>query len=162
MTEIVTFLTFREGAEHAARFYCDIFPGSKIRDTSRYPDVSVASTPGSVMVVEIELFGRRYVLLNGGEHFKFNDGISLMVPCDTQAEIDRYWDALLADGGKPVACGWLTDKFGVSWQVCPRDIGALYAADPKDPARPKRVMEAMMKMVKMDLATLQKAARNEL
>jgi predicted 3-demethylubiquinone-9 3-methyltransferase (glyoxalase superfamily) len=156
MANIVTFLAYRDRAEEAAKFYCSIFPGSRIKNTVRYPDVPVAPKPGAVMIVELELFGQTYVLLNGGEHFKFTDGISLVVQCDTQAEIDTYWDKLIAGGGEPGPCGWLKDKFGVSWQVNPKNIGEIVGTS--DPARAKRVMETMMTMQKIDVGALERAA----
>jgi predicted 3-demethylubiquinone-9 3-methyltransferase (glyoxalase superfamily) len=121
-----------------------------------YPEIPVAPRPGAVMIVELELFGQTYILLNGGEPFQFTDGVSLVVQCDSQAEIDRYWNALTADGGKPGVCGWLKDKFGLSWQVMPRNIAELIGKS--DPARAKRVMEAVMTMRKLDLGAMQRAA----
>jgi predicted 3-demethylubiquinone-9 3-methyltransferase (glyoxalase superfamily) len=111
---------------------------------------------GDVLFIEFTLAGQSYQALNGGPHDKFNDAISLSVDCADQAEVDRYWAALTGDGGKPVACGWLKDRFGVSWQIVPRRMLELLA-DP-DPARGKRAMEAMMKMVKLDVAALEAAA----
>ena len=157
MTTITAFLTFRDHAEDAAKLYCSIFPRSRIKATTKYPDISVAPRPGAVMTVELELDGRDYVFLNGGEHFKFTDGFSLSVQCDTQQEIDQYWEKLTAGGGEPGPCGWLRDKFGVSWQITPRQLPALIGNG--DPARAKRVMETMMKMGKLDLTTLERAAK---
>jgi predicted 3-demethylubiquinone-9 3-methyltransferase (glyoxalase superfamily) len=154
MSNIVTFLTFRNRAEDAAAFYTSIFKDSKILSTVNYPDVAQASS--RVMVVEIELQGRHYILLNGGDHFKFTDGISLCVLCDSQQEIDTYWSALTAGGGEPGPCGWLKDKFGVSWQVCPRNMERFWTGTPE---QSKRVFETMTKMSKLDLAALEAAAK---
>jgi predicted 3-demethylubiquinone-9 3-methyltransferase (glyoxalase superfamily) len=158
MPNIVTFLAFKDSAEQAAKHYTSIFKNSKILNTVNYPDVPSAPSPGGVMVVEIELLGQKYVLMNGGNHFgKFTDGISLTVECDSQAEIDEYWEKLTAGGGEPGPCGWLKDKFGVWWQVNPRDIGRFWGEG--DPARSQRCMEALMKMTKIDLAALERAAK---
>ncbi len=157
MPSIVTFIAYKDRAEDAAKLYTSIFKDSRILSTVKYPDVSVAPSPGAVMVVEIELLGQKYILLNGGDHFKFTDGVSLTVQCDSQEEIDLYWDKLIAGGGEPGPCGWLRDRFGVSWQVNPRDIGRYWGDG--DPARAKRCMEAMMKMTKIDIAALERAAK---
>ncbi len=156
MPTIVTFLAYKNRAEEAAKLYTSIFKDSRILNTVQYPDVPVSPSPGAVMVVEIELLGQRYILMNGGDHFKFTDGVSLTVQCDSQAEIDEYWDKLIAGGGEPGPCGWLKDRFGVSWQVNPRDIGKYWGTDP---AQSKRAMEALMKMSKIDIAELERAAK---
>ena len=156
MANLLTFLAYKDRAEEAAKFYCEIFPNSRIVNTVPNGDVPVAPKPGAVMIVELDLLGQRCVLLNGGEHFKFTDAISLVVQCDSQDEIDRYWNALTSGGGEPGVCGWCKDKFGVSWQINPRDIGAIVGQ--KDPVRAKRVFDAMMKMKKIDVATLRAAA----
>jgi len=156
MANIVTFLTYRDRAEEAAKFYCSVFPDARITNTVPYPDIPPAPHPGAVMIVELDMLGQHYILLNGGEPFRFTDGISLAVECETQDEIDRYWSALTAGGGEPGPCGWLKDKFGVSWQVMPKQIAELVS---RDPVRAKRVMDAVMKMGKLDLATLQRAAQ---
>lgn len=150
-------LWFDGQAEAAARFYCAIFPNSRI---TRLVPFGAAGTHNNkpadaVLSVEFVLDGRPFSALNGGPQVTINAGISFQVPCDTQAEIDRIWDALLAGGGQPSACGWLTDRFGVSWQVFPTQLLG-WLADP-DPARAARAMEAMMAMVKMDLAALRRA-----
>ncbi len=155
MPNIITFLAYKDRAEEAAKFYTSIFKDSRILDIAKYPDVPVAPSPGAVMVVEIELLGQRYVLMNGGEYFKFNDGISLTVQCDSQEEIDLYWEKLTAGGGESGPCGWLKDKFGVSWQVNPRDMSKYWT----DRGTAKRVMEAMMKMRKIDIAELERASK---
>jgi len=155
MPTITSFLAFTDKAEEAATFYCSVFPGAKILSTTPYPDIPVAPKPGLAMVVEVELNGQRYIFMNGGDHFRFTDAFSLAVECETQAEIDRYWDALVAGGGEHGPCGWLKDRFGVSWQVIPKNIAALIGSG----ARAKRVMEAVMQSTKLDIATLERAAR---
>ena len=146
--DITPFLWFDDNAEEAANFYASIFPEARIHDISRYPESGPAPA-GSVMTVDFELLGQRFVALNAGPHFKFNPSISFFVSCDTQEEIDRYW-AALTEGGKETQCGWLEDKFGLSWQIVPRDIAALVS-------HPK-AMKAMMSMVKLDIAKLKAAA----
>ncbi len=153
MQKIVTFLTFDDQAETAVKLYTSLFKNSRVLQTTRYNDAG-PGPKGSVMTISFELEGQRFVALNGGPHFHFSDGISLTVNCDTQAELDLLWDGLAA-GGKEVACGWVTDRFGVSWQIVPARIGELIG-DP-DPAKAKRTMEAMLKMVKLDIAALQRA-----
>ncbi len=133
-------LWFDGNARAAAEFYCSIFPNSKIvTDTG--------------MVVNFELNGHFYMGLNGGDNFKFNEAISFVIPCKDQAEIDHYWYKLIADGGAESQCGWCRDKFGLSWQVIPANLGELMS----DPARAPRVMQAFMKMRKFDIETLQNA-----
>jgi predicted 3-demethylubiquinone-9 3-methyltransferase (glyoxalase superfamily) len=156
MSKIITFLTYSAGAEEAAKFYVSIFKNSKITEVSHYPDVDVAPQKGGVMTVAFELNGQPFVALNGGPHFTFSDGISLSVACDTQEEIDTYSQQLTAGGGAQGPCGWLKDRFGVSWQINPKVLSELLL-DP-DPAKAKRVMEAMLKMTKIDIAALTRAA----
>ena len=146
MADIITFLTFNDQAKEAARFYTSIFPNSKITSITRFPEGAPAPA-GSVMTVSFELNGREFVALNGGPHFAFSQGISISVQCDTQEEVDRYWDAL-TQGGEEVACGWLTDKFGVSWQINPALLLEMLS-DP-DPAKVKKAMDAMYTMKKID------------
>jgi len=153
--KITPFLWFNGDAEDAVKFYTSIFRKSKIGKLARYPEGGPGK-PGSVMTIEFRLEGQDYVALNGGPDFKFNEALSLVVNCKDQKEVDYYWDKLLEGGGKPVACGWLKDRFGLSWQVVPTDWVKLYAG--KDKARAQRVFTAMMGMVKLDLAALQRAA----
>ncbi len=153
MQKIVTFLTFNDQAEAAVKLYTSLFKNSRVLQTTRYGD-SGPGPKGSVMTIAFELEGQRFVALNGGPHFHFSEGISLSVDCDTQAELDRLWDGLAA-GGKEVQCGWLTDRFGVSWQIVPAGITELVGD--KDPVKAKRTMEAMFKMVKLDIAALRRA-----
>ena len=154
MPKITPFLWFDNSAEQAAQFYTSIFRNSKILQTSRYPE-GAPGPKGSVMTVKFELNGQEFIALNGGPHFKFNEAISFVVDCETQKEIDEYWEKLTSGGGKEVQCGWLKDKYGLSWQIVPAALGQLMAD--KDPKKAKRVMQAMMKMVKLDIEALKKA-----
>ena len=150
-------LWFADQAEEAARYYTGIFPNSRITRVERYGKAGheIHGRPeGSVMVVEFELDGQKFSALNGGPHFTFNEAISLQIYCDDQKEIDYYWEKLIAGGGKPVQCGWLKDRFGLAWQIVPKDWDTYYA----EPKRAARVMQAMMKMVKLDIARLKRAA----
>jgi predicted 3-demethylubiquinone-9 3-methyltransferase (glyoxalase superfamily) len=152
-TTITTFLSYDTEAEAAATLYTSLFDG-KIKETTRYP-AGAPRPEGEVLTVTFELFGQTYIALNGGPSFTFGQGSSLMVQVDTQAEIDRLWTKLTENGGKPVQCGWLVDKFGVSWQIVPRQLGAMIGNP--DRARSGRAMKAMMGMQKLDLAALQAA-----
>jgi predicted 3-demethylubiquinone-9 3-methyltransferase (glyoxalase superfamily) len=153
MPTLTTFLTFDNQAEEAAKLYTSLFDG-KIVSIVRAPP-GTPNEEGSVMTVTFEIFGQTIVALNGGPSFNFSQGFSLLVNCDTQAEIDRYWAKLTADGGKEVACGWLTDKFGLSWQITPKVL--LTMISDKDSAKAGRAMQAMMKMKKLEIAPLQRA-----
>ena len=153
MQQISTCLWYDGKAEEAANFYTSIFKDSKIIDTMRCGEGG-PGPKGSVLTVTFEINGYEIIALNGGSDFKFTPAISLFVKCKTQAEVDYYWDKLLA-GGKPEHCGWLADKFGVSWQIVPTVLGDML--QDKDPAKSKRVMEAMMKMIKLDIPALQRA-----
>ena len=158
---LVPCLWFDGQGKDAAEFYTSIFPNSKIISGVRYPEAGReihGQEPGSQMVVEFELDGQRFVALNGGPQFKFNEAVSFQILCDSQQEIDRYWEKLSA-GGDPRAqqCGWLKDRFGLSWQVIPRKMGELMGGG--DPGRANRVMSALLPMKKIDLAALEKAAR---
>jgi len=151
--KITTFLWFDNNAEAAMEFYTAIFKHAKILSVSRYGEAG-PGPKGTVMVGAFELEGQRFLALNGGPRFKFTEAISLVIDCETQAEIDYYWDKLSA-GGQTQACGWLKDKFGLSWQVVPSVLSELIAD--KDPQKSKRVMDAMLQMVKFDIARLQAA-----
>jgi len=157
MPKITPFLWFNDNAEEAVKFYTSIFKKSKIGKIARYDEAGekVAGRPaGSVMTIEFEIEGQDFVALNGGPHFKFNEAVSFVVSCKTQTEVDYYWNKLSA-GGKEVQCGWLTDKFGLSWQIVPTILGELMSD--KDPVKSQRVMEAMLKMVKLDINKLKAA-----
>ena len=153
MQKISTCLWFENQAEDAMNFYTAIFPNSKTGKVSRYGD-SGPGPKGSVMTASFELEGRDFMALNGGPVFKFSPAISFVVNCGTQDEVDHYWDKLL-EGGTPQQCGWLTDKFGVSWQIVPTLLGELMAD--KDPQKAQRVAQAMMKMIKLDIKALKQA-----
>jgi len=148
--KISPFLWFESDAEAAAEFYVSVFKDSRITAVTRYGEGAQA---GSVMVVVFELCGQKFYALNGGPHFKINEAISFFVGCETQAELDGYWAKLTSGGGAAMECGWLKDRFGVTWQVGPARMDEYY----KDPATLARVMKAYMQMVKVDLAALQAA-----
>jgi predicted 3-demethylubiquinone-9 3-methyltransferase (glyoxalase superfamily) len=154
MQKITTFLWFNDKAEEAAKFYVSIFPNSKIVGVARYTDVGPGPV-GSVMTVDFELDGQAFVALNGGPHFQFTEAISLVINCETQDEIDRYWDALSA-GGKIQQCGWLKDRYGLSWQVVPTLL-ATEMRQTSDPARLNRLMKVVLESVKLDIAKLKAA-----
>jgi predicted 3-demethylubiquinone-9 3-methyltransferase (glyoxalase superfamily) len=156
MPKITPFLWFDDQAEEAANLYVSLFPNSRITKVTRYSEGG-AGRAGTVMTVEFELDGRPMVGLNGGPHFTFTEAISFTIDCADQAEVDHYWSGLLAEGGKESQCGWLKDRFGLSWQVVPRALPRLME-DP-DPAKAKRVTQAMLQMVKLDVAELEAAAR---
>jgi predicted 3-demethylubiquinone-9 3-methyltransferase (glyoxalase superfamily) len=149
-------LWFETEALEAAEFYASVFPNSAIVDVLRSPADTPGPKAGSILLVQFRLAGQDYQALNGGRHEAFNDAVSLSVSCEDQAEVDRLWSALTADGSRPVACGWLKDKYGLSWQIVPRRLPELLA-DP-DPDRARRAMEAMMTMVKIDIAAVEAAA----
>jgi predicted 3-demethylubiquinone-9 3-methyltransferase (glyoxalase superfamily) len=158
-SKIAPCLWFDGQAEEAAKYYTGIFKSSKITKTTHYTEAGREihkRKPGSVLTVEFELEGQSFTALNGGPEFKFNEAVSLQIRCDSQKEIDYYWDKL-TQGGDPSAqqCGWLKDKFGVSWQVAPKAIADML--DDRDTERAGRVMEAMMPMKKIDLAELERA-----
>ena len=158
MQKITTFLWFNNNAEEAANYYTSIFKNSKIVDVSRYGDAG-PGPKGSVMVVKFQLAGQEFTALNGGPQFKFTEAISLLVNCESQQEIDEYWRKLTADGGQESQCGWLKDKFGLSWQIVPTELGKLLSA--KDPATANRVMQALLQMKKLDIAKLKQAAEGK-
>ncbi len=153
MQKITPFLCFDNQAEEAMNFYVSIFKNSKVVSITRYGDVP-PGMKGKVLTGVFELEGQRYMALDGGPQFKFTEAISLFVDCNGQEEVDTLW-AKLTEGGKEVQCGWLKDKYGVSWQIIPRRLMELM--QDKDPAKAKRVMEAMMKMIKIDVAELERA-----
>ena len=156
-SKIFTHLWYAKEAEEAARFYASIFPDSRVdRVTSMLSD-SPSGPPGSVKVVDFTLLGQRFQAITAGPHHEFNDAISIVVQCDDQAELDRYWNALLEGGGKAQACGWLIDRFGLRWQLVPASLDEMMRDT--DPARSKKVSDALMKMVKLDIAALEKAWR---
>ena len=156
LPKITPCLWFEDNAEEAVKFYTSVFPNSSIDDVHRSTTDYPGGNEGAVLMIKFILAGQSYLALNGGPHDKFNDAISLSVDCQDQAEVDRLWTALTADGGKPVQCGWLKDKYGLSWQIVPRRSPELLS-DP-DARKAKRVMLAMMQMIKIDVAKLEAAA----
>lgn len=152
--KIVPFLWFNGNAEEAANFYTSVFPNSGITETSYYGE-GMPFPAGSVLVVNFTLDGNEIRALNGGPEFTFSEAISLQVDCADQAEIDYFWDKLTADGGEPGPCGWLKDKYGLSWQVVPANLGELLQGD--DAAGSQRAGQALMQMGKLDIAKLREA-----
>jgi predicted 3-demethylubiquinone-9 3-methyltransferase (glyoxalase superfamily) len=155
--KIFTHLWYAKEAEQAASFYASIFPDSRVDRVTPLLADTPSGPAGSVKVVDFTLFGQRFQAITAGPHHEFNDAISLVVLCDDQAELDRYWDALLEGGGRPQACGWLIDRFGVRWQIVPAVMDEMMRDE--DPARSKRVAEAMLTMVKLDIDALERAYR---
>ena len=151
--KIKPFLWFEHQAEEAAKFYTSIFKKSKLGAVARYPEGSPGPA-GQVMTVAFQIEGQDFIALNGGPHFKFTEAISFVIECETQKEIDYYWDHLL-EGGKPQQCGWLKDRYGVSWQVVPSNMDKIFSG--KDKAKSQRAMQAMLKMVKLDIKALENA-----
>ena len=152
--KITTFLWYDTQAEEAANHYVSIFPDSKILTVARYGDAG-PGPKGSVMTVLFQLAGQEFIALNGGPHFEFNEAISLSVSADTQEEIDELWSKLTADGGEESVCGWLKDKYGLSWQVVPTVLGEMLRD--ADPARAGRVMQALMQQTKLEIDALKRA-----
>ena len=150
---ITTCLTYKDQAEEAVRFYASLIPNSSVGSIARYGK-NAPMPEGMVMTVAFQLNGQDYLAINAGEDFHFTYAVSLMVHCDDQAEIDRLWDGLTADGGKPGPCGWLTDRYGVAWQIVPAQLAKWMSGDPE---RMNRVLQEVMKMGKLDIATLQRA-----
>jgi len=156
--KIFPFLWYATEAEQAATFYASIFPDSRVDRVTALQSESPSGPPGSVKVVDFTLLGQRFQAMTAGPHHEFNDAVSITVLCEDQAELDRYWNALLEGGGKPQACGWLIDRFGLRWQIVPAVFEKMMRD--KDPARSKKVTDAMLKMVKFDIAELEKAYRS--
>ncbi len=154
MKQIIPNLWFDTEAEQAAEFYVSVFPGSRILRVARYPE-GAPGPAGTVMTVEFELFGQPFVGINGGPQFPFTEAISLQVPCADQAEVDHYWE-VLSEGGEQGPCGWLKDRYGLSWQVVPEGMDDVFS-DP-DPERAQRAMQAMLQMSKLDVEALRRAA----
>jgi predicted 3-demethylubiquinone-9 3-methyltransferase (glyoxalase superfamily) len=164
MQKITPFLWFNDNAEQAVKFYTFIFKNSKIGRTLRYDEetakVSQTGLPaGSVLTIEFEIEGQKFVALNGGPQFKFNESISFVVNCETQKEVDYFWEKLTADGGEESQCGWLRDKFGVSWQITPTAL--IDMLHDKDTKKAERVMKAMLQMQKIDIEKLNAAYRGK-
>ena len=157
MQKITPFLWYDDKAEEAANFYVSIFKNSKIGGITRYDEEGskAAGRPkGTVMTIEFQLDGQEFVAINGGPHFKFTEAVSFVVNCETQEEVDEFWKKL-TEGGEEVQCGWLKDKYGLSWQVVPTALPEML--QDKDPAKAQRVMKAMLQMKKIDIQTLKQA-----
>jgi len=152
--KIVPCLWFDDDAEEAIRFWSTVFPDLKVLSESRWGD-GAPLPKGTLMTARFTLAGQEYMVLNGGPVYHLSEAISLVVSCETQSEIDTYWDKLLADGGQPSRCGWLKDKFGMSWQIVPKSLVDMLTD--KDPAKARRTAAAMMQMDKLDLARLKQA-----
>jgi predicted 3-demethylubiquinone-9 3-methyltransferase (glyoxalase superfamily) len=155
MSKISPCLWFDGDAEAAAKHYTTILPDSRILSVDRSPADTPSGPKGMVLTVNFSLAGQTFIALNGGADFKFNESISFSIDCDDQAEVDRYWDALIAGGGEPSVCGWLKDRFGVSWQVIPRQLPEMLQSPDRDAAG--RAMEAMLKMTKIEVKELEEA-----
>ncbi|WP_037577515.1 VOC family protein [Phaeacidiphilus oryzae] len=153
--KITPFLWFDDQAEEAAEFYTSVFPDGRVLGSTRYSD-SGPGKPGSVMTVTFEAAGITFTALNGGPHHTFSPAVSFVVDCADQVEVDRYWAALTADGGQEGPCGWLTDRYGLSWQIVPHELRTL-VADP-DPGRAQRATQAMLGMKKIDIGAMRAAA----
>ncbi len=151
-------LWFDSQGEDAANFYVSVFPNSRIIDVTRFNESGMGDA-GTVMTVTFELDGKQFVALNGGPMYKFSEAISFMIHCETQEQVDHYWNGLTADGGEPGQCGWLKDKFGVSWQVVPNLV--LGGSNEEDPEAGERVTAAMLQMGKLDIETLERAAQTD-
>jgi len=158
MSKIAPCLWFNGEAEEAAKFYVSLFPAAEITAVSRY-GAGAPFPAGTALMVEFRLAGQRFQALNGGPHFKHSEAISLSISAKDAAEVDHYWNALTANGGSEGRCGWLKDRFGVSWQVVPEGLGQLMS-DP-NPARAKRAVQALMQMKKLDLAAMRAAAQGD-
>lgn len=155
MSKISPCLWFDGDAEAAAKLYTTIFPDSRILSVDRAPADTPSGPKDMVLTVNFSIAGQTFIALNGGPDFKFNESISLSIDCDDQAQVDRYWDALIAGGGEPSVCGWLKDRFGVSWQVIPRQLPEMLQSQDREAAG--RAMEAMLKMTKIEVKDLEKA-----
>jgi predicted 3-demethylubiquinone-9 3-methyltransferase (glyoxalase superfamily) len=152
--KITTYLWFDDNAQEAMNFYTSIFKNSRIVEVARYGDAGPGPA-GSVMSGVFELEGQRFMALNGGPQFRFNEAISLFVDCDGQQEVDDLWDKLISGGGEPSMCGWLKDRFGLSWQIIPSALMEMLSD--RDPAKSQRVMQAMLQMRKIEVAKLREA-----
>ena len=155
MHKIIPHLWYTSQAEEAAALYASIFPDSRVTRVTPLPTESPSGPPGSVKIVEFELFGQPFMAITAGKIDPFNHAVSFVVNCEDQAEIDRYWSALLEGGGSPEQCGWLRDRYGLCWQIVPTVLGEMMSQP--DLVKAKRAADAMLKMVKLDIAALQLA-----
>jgi predicted 3-demethylubiquinone-9 3-methyltransferase (glyoxalase superfamily) len=159
MSKITPNLWFDGNAEDAARFYVSLLPDSRIDGVTRSPADNPSTPAGAVLLVDFTLAGQSLRGINGGPEFRFTEAVSFAIDCDDQAEVDRLWDALTADGGSPGQCGWLKDRFGLSWQIIPRQLGEMLGSP--DPEAARRGMEAMLEMGKLDVAEIRRAFEGE-
>lgn len=157
--KIVPHLWYAAEAEEAARFYASVFPDSRVDEVATLPADSPSGPAGTVVLVRFTLFGQPFMAISAGPHDPFNDAVSFVVLCEDQEEVDRYWDAILRDGGEPMACGWITDRYGVRWQIVPRRLYEMMGD--ADPLRARRVAEEVLRQVKLDLALLEEAYRGD-
>jgi predicted 3-demethylubiquinone-9 3-methyltransferase (glyoxalase superfamily) len=155
MVKVTPNLWFDGNAEEAAKFYVSLLPDSRIENIWRSPADNPSTPEGAALMVDFTVGGQRFTGINGGPQFPFTEAVSFVIDCEDQAEVDRLWSALIADGGSPGQCGWLKDRFGVSWQVIPRQLGEMLGSPDRDGAR--RAMEAMLRMTKIDVATMREA-----
>ena len=159
MDKITPCLWFDGQAEEAAAYYTSLFPNSKIESIDRAPGDTPSGPKGMVLTVNFTIDGRSFIALNGGDDFTFDEAISLSIDCADQAEVDRYWETLIGDGGEPSVCGWLKDRYGLSWQVIPRQLPRMLASPDREAAG--RALEAMLKMTKIEVAELERAFAGE-
>jgi predicted 3-demethylubiquinone-9 3-methyltransferase (glyoxalase superfamily) len=159
MSKITPFLWFDGNAEEAAGLYVSLLPDSRVESVSRSPADNPSTPAGAVLVVDFTLAGQPFRAINGGPEFHFNEAISFVIDCEDQAEVDRLWNALIAGGGSPGQCGWLKDRYGMSWQIVPRQLGGMLG-DP-DSEKARRAMEAMLQMGKIDIAAMRAAFDGE-
>jgi predicted 3-demethylubiquinone-9 3-methyltransferase (glyoxalase superfamily) len=162
MQKITPFLWYDDKAEQAANFYCSVFKNSKLGSITHYEGEGAKASgrpAGTVMTVEFELEGQKFVAMNAGPHFKFTEAVSFVINCETQEEVDYFWGKLTADGGAESQCGWLKDKYGLSWQVTPTILPELFKNN--DPEKSKKVMHAMLQMKKIDIAKLKESVEGE-
>lgn len=159
MPKIKPSLWFDGNAEEAANFYTSLLPDSRVDEVFRSPADNPSTPAGAVLVVNFTVAGQRFSAINGGPEFRFTEAVSFVIDCEDQTEVDRLWETLTADGGSPSRCGWLKDRFGLSWQIIPREMGALLGDS--DPERARRAMEAMLAMTKIDLAEMRLAMGGE-
>ncbi|MBY4678578.1 VOC family protein [Marinobacterium arenosum] len=159
MDKITPNLWFDGNAEDAANFYVGLFPDSRIDAAHHAPSDNPSTAKGAVLLVQFTLAGRHYTAINGGPQFPFTEAVSFQIDCQDQAEVDRYWQALIADGGSPGQCGWCKDRFGLSWQVVPRRLSELLSSDNR--AAAERTMQSMLKMTKLDVAAPEAAHKED-
>jgi predicted 3-demethylubiquinone-9 3-methyltransferase (glyoxalase superfamily) len=159
MPKIRPSLWFDGNAEEAAKFYVSLLPDSHVDDVYRSPADNPSTKAGAVLVVNFTVAGQQFSAINGGPQFPFTEAVSFEIDCEDQAEVDRLWDTLTADGGSPGQCGWLKDRFGLSWQVLPRQMGEMLGNP--DPDKSRRAMEAMLRMTKIDLSEMRRAMEGE-